>query len=528
MKKKSLGIQEIKYGEVHCFCPLKFENDKSFEVLCDSILHSKVFFSDEYQNKIRDSLGFSSAQTVKAMNEMEEGQDVKVSMQDFEKYSSMDSAPLDINKDDIRLEVDFTESSIKTYLISMELEELVCQEKRLIYEQGLFSRIYGPRFVTYQNRFILHPLRVELSNGRNTWLNATLYIFANGMGILKLWFPIINMGTDALKESNLDALILKIDNRLGTEEIVSDLKLSNVAAVYINLLMKDIGAEIRLYGGEINYISLINYDGIPRRINTAANEVLEDLYRIVASPVPERKNISYIRKAQGYIKDNSWGDQDINYVAKITGGCLAYIDQSVLDIAYEEYKAKQGCTDLDERDYFEIHQDIASDIFCNVELALLIIMLKKMNDCNCYYEKINELGNLDKIQIEYNKNVIFINELQEECFGSVSEQIEFLERAMHYYLKPEIMKEKLLAIDNILRIEREKKEGKFQSFITIGGFLISLIFGFPAIYDTITIIRKLLFFIPADVPYLTVESVSALVWIVFNGVLFLMLYRRYR
>ena len=127
-----------------------------------------------------------------------------------------------------------------------------------------------------------------------------------------------------------------------------------------------------------------------------------------------------------------------------------------------------------------------------------------------------------------NKNVIFINELQEECFGSVSEQIEFLERAMRYYLKPEIMKEKLSAIDNILRIEREKKEGKFQNFITKGGFLISLLFGFPAIYDTIIIIRKLLFFIPADVPYLTLESVSALVWIVFNVVLFLMLYGRYR
>ena len=33
MSKKSLGIQEIKYGEVHCFHPLKFENDKSIEVL---------------------------------------------------------------------------------------------------------------------------------------------------------------------------------------------------------------------------------------------------------------------------------------------------------------------------------------------------------------------------------------------------------------------------------------------------------------------------------------------------------------
>mgnify|MGYP007016216358 FL=1 len=103
---------------------------------------------------------------------MKEGQDVKFSMQDFEKYSSMDSAPPYINNDNIRLEIDFTESSIKTYLVSTELEELVCQEKRLIYEQGLFSSIYGPRFVTYQNRFILHPLKVELSNGRNTWLNA--------------------------------------------------------------------------------------------------------------------------------------------------------------------------------------------------------------------------------------------------------------------------------------------------------------------------------------------------------------------
>lgn len=41
-----------------------------------------------------------------------------------------------------------------------------------------------------------------------------------------------------------DALISKIDNRLGTGEIVSDLKLSNVSNVYINPLMKDIGAEI--------------------------------------------------------------------------------------------------------------------------------------------------------------------------------------------------------------------------------------------------------------------------------------------
>lgn len=31
MQTKSNGIQKIKYGEVHCFYPLKFESKESFE-----------------------------------------------------------------------------------------------------------------------------------------------------------------------------------------------------------------------------------------------------------------------------------------------------------------------------------------------------------------------------------------------------------------------------------------------------------------------------------------------------------------
>lgn len=45
---------------------------------------------------------------------------------------------------------------------------------------------------------------------------------------------------------------------------------------------------------------------------------------------------------------------------------------------------------------------------------------------------------LSDTQIEYNKNVLFISELQENCYGSVSEQTALLEKMMPHYFKHEI------------------------------------------------------------------------------------------
>ena len=64
----------------------------------------------------------------------------------------------------------------------------------------------------------------------------------------------------------------------------------------------------------------------------------------------------------------------------------------------------------------------------NVEFALIIILLKKTNESNDYFNKIASMKKLSDTRIEYNKNILFISELQENCYGSVSEQTALLEK----------------------------------------------------------------------------------------------------
>ena len=281
--------------------------------------------------------------------------------------------------------------------------------------------------------------------------------------------------------------------------------------------MDDTGIDFYLYGNEINYISFVDFEGMPKQINNVPREVQEDLFRIIAAPVPDRKSTSYVKDAQEYLQKNSWGGHNIKYIVKSTGGCLSFIDQTLIDTISEEYKKQNNVSCLDDCDYFYLCNCIATDVFINVEFALLIILLKKMNDCSCYYEKVNGLGNLSKIQKEYNRNILFISELQEECYGSVREQTAFFENRMCHYLKQEIMERKLVAIDSILKDEEKKKGEKFQDFIAIGGLMLTLLFGLPALYDTIAIIRNVFAFLPYNVPGITIENMSLLSWLVLNG-----------
>ena len=101
--------------------------------------------------------------------------------------------------------------------------------------------------------------------------------------------------------------------------------------------------------------------------------------------------------------------------------------------------------------------------------------------------------------------------------GSVSEQTEFFEKRMCHYFKQEIMERKLIAIDSILRDEEKKKREEFQDFIAIGGLMLNIAIGLPAINDTIAVIREVFAFWPYNVPIITMENVSLFLWLVFNG-----------
>lgn len=86
---------------------------------------------------------------------------------------------------------------------------------------------------------------------------------------------------------------------------------------------------------------------------------------------------------------------------------------------------------------------------------------------------------------------MFIPELQEFCYGSVSEQVEAFEKLMPYYLKEKIVTEKMQSIDRILADEESQRYEKLNNFISIVGLIMASVFGLPAIYDTFKILRGL-------------------------------------
>lgn len=123
---------------------------------------------------------------------------------------------------------------------------------------------------------------------------------------------------------------------------------------------------------------------------------------------------SYKKDVKEYLRDHSWGNHNVKYVLKSTGGCLSFVDQALLDYVCEEFKDKYKTTVLNESDYFYICNQISRDLQNNAELALLIIILKKANNHNTIIQKINALQNLTKIQNEYWENIKFICQLQEK------------------------------------------------------------------------------------------------------------------
>ncbi len=516
-QKSGSGIEKIKYGEIHCYYPLKFETDLDFEDLCGAVRQSTVFFSEEYQNRIIDSLGYSLSRSVREVpGELLREQGIKINMDASGRYNEMDVPPFEMEGDDLQLELEMTDISVKIHLVSTELKALGQRLGRLREEQEASFQIYGAGFTSAQDRLLLLPFKIELNSKETVWLHALLYIFENHMGFLKLELPLINTSPAPLQNNNIDLFISNVINKWKNKNYGSETSFSNIAEAYLNSLHEDTHIDFIKYGSGIRHIILIDFDGIPKQLNNVSKDVQEDLYRIIAAPVPKRKDTSYYRDAWEYIQKNSWGGHGMNYLTKTTGGCLSYIDQGLLDMVTEQYKIRTGVKDIESEDHYWICSGLARDVHVNAEFALLIIMLKKMNDLNNFYKKVFKPKELAKIQKEYNRNLIFISELQEGCYGSVSEQTAAFEIRMPHYLKAEITRDKRSAIDSILKEEEKEKAERFEAFLAVGGFMLALIFGLPAIYESLEIIRNALGFILVDVPIITLENLSVVLWMLLN------------
>lgn len=94
------------------------------------------------------------------------------------------------------------------------------------------------------------------------------------------------------------------------------------------------------------------------------------------------------------------------------GRCVSIIDKNVTEVSEEELTEN------------EIYNHLINAVRINIEFALIIILLKKINSGYAFLKKKENANNIHKIQEEYLYNNIFIIQLQQSCLCMILNMIK--------------------------------------------------------------------------------------------------------
>ena len=142
------------------------------------------------------------------------------------------------------------------------------------------------------------------------------------------------------------------------------------------------------------------------------------------------------------------------------------------------------------------------------------------------YNKLYTTKELYKIRREYYQNILFINELQRTCYGSVIEQISEMEEKMPLYCNASINESNQIALDNILKGDQQYRSDNLLNFISIGSFIFTLVFGLPSIYEALKILQKTLQCTLKNVDSISMEKLSVTLWIILCVLIVIKVFRK--
>lgn len=91
---------------------------------------------------------------------------------------------------------------------------------------------------------------------------------------------------------------------------------------------------------------------------------------------------------------------------------------------------------------------------------------------------------------------------------------------------PDLMQEKQVAINNLIEKKVQNEKERLQNGLALSGLFFSIIFGLPAICETFVIIRKIMYFVRGDIPYITIENISVITWMVVVVIIGRKLYKK--
>lgn len=511
-KIEQRGIEKIQCGRIDFYIPLMFETKYDFNDICGKIDHRlDEDISGPYSDIEQDYQDFLEDKEDELRGKLSVFQRIRKFDRDRRRSKRCEISRKNMNN---VIEIESTDKGIRITLSNKELEVFKDKQNDFIRMYDKYKEIYGLKFTSSQYIFVLLPLHIQLNNGEYVWLNSVLFIFQNKMGILKLELPLSNVSVQPLMEYRYDDFIKNIESPWFMNIEFKENSIEYIQEAYENWLIKGCGINVKQMGSAFRNIILSDFDGMPKQIRNIPNAVMVDLYRIIAAPLEKMDCTSYEKEAWEYIEKHQWVKHNSKYICSTTGGCLSITDIAFRDFFLDKYKQEWDVTDFEEQDIKYVYEKVVGNLCLNVEYAIIIIVLKYALKEFLYEMLLKKPKAMHDIRREYNVSSMFISELQEGCFGTVSEQIETFERVMPYYLKEDITSNKLKALDNVLNDEETKRRESLQNIIGFGGLMMAALFGLPAIYETLSILRSICNFITFDIPMFTLKTASTLVWFI--------------
>ena len=413
----------------------------------------------------------------------------------------------------ISVELHPTSRGISLQITPEETKVFMARNDELAQEQTQLQELYSI-FAFMQDRSVLLPLKVCLNNGKEVWINLVFCIFRNMMGVLKLELPLIDVSSEPLMRHSFSTYIDSIEDQWGMVFSECGNSIDDICCAYLNRIREKCGVDLTTFpDSKITNIIMVRYDGMPKQIENINSEIQEELYRIISAPVERLGCTSYKKEARDYLENHSWGNHNIRYIVSSNGGCLSVVDEAVHSwfqtLFKEEKHAKPPLAD----DVEMIDQLLIRSVCENVEFALVVLVLKRINTSCLYFETIKNPKEARNKQKKYNENMLMIANIQENCFGTASEQLADFEMMMPYYIKKEVTDERLKALDRIITDNESHRNNSFQSFVSIVSVIMALVFGLPAIHETLSIVRKWFCFCSEDIPFLSINNISVVLWL---------------
>ena len=362
----------------------------------------------------------------------------------------------------------------------------------------------GFTYTVSQARFNLPPIKIIMKNKEAFLTEATLSIFQNKSAILQITFKLNNIASEALLKNNLDDYILKATSVCDNQEFVEPI-IATIRGYYCQLIMNMCKLKELICFDEIKNVILANHSMPFDDVGHLPDSIVEYLYKICMAPLPERNSVSYLEEAKKHLEKNAFLSQGYGYITSDTGICVSIIEKGLSPSV--NGSPNQG----------ETFESIIDTIQRKTEGALTLLLLKKVNDTFCFEKKLSLKNDFYKIKNYHNENKIFLSSLQSEAGSETRRLLAFFEKTMIFFLDAKNAEERFIAINNILEQEQAERMSSLQNIVSFLGLVFPIVFGLPAINETLLFLRRLCSFIKNDIEILSIANCSFALWFVIIG-----------